>query len=174
MSKYKAVISDLDGTLLTSNRVVSEFSKEIINKIMDKGIKFYIATGRVYPNTKEIMESIGIEVPLITSNGSRVNDKDGTLLYSNPIEKKFINDICEIDYKKHGEEIFLNAYIDDEWIVSGHLPEKAEIKLEEWNLDYPMIMPLNEIATKEISKFFYIGEHENLLKLERELLDVSN
>ena len=37
-----------------------------------------------------------------------------------------------------------------------------------------MIMPLNEIATKEISKFFYIGEHENLLKLERELLDVSN
>ena len=107
MSKYKAVISDLDGTLLTSNRVVSEFSKEIINKIMDKGIKFYIATGRVYPNTKEIMESIGIEVPLITSNGSRVNDKDGTLLYSNPIEKKFINDICEIDYKKHGEEICL-------------------------------------------------------------------
>ena len=86
MSKYKAVISDLDGTLLTSNRVVSEFSKEIINKIMDKGIKFYIATGRVYPNTKEIMESIGIEVPLITSNGSRVNDKDGTLLYSNPID----------------------------------------------------------------------------------------
>ena len=174
MSKYKAVISDLDGTLLTSNRVVSEFSKEIINKIMDKGIKFYIATGRVYPNTKEIMESIGIEVPLITSNGSRVNDKDGTLLYSNPIEKKFINDICEIDYKKHGEEIFLNAYIDDEWIVSGHLPEKAEIKLEEWNLDYPVIMPLNEIATKEISKFFYIGEHEGLLKLERELLDITN
>ena len=37
-----------------------------------------------------------------------------------------------------------------------------------------MIMPLNEIATKEISKFFYIGEHENLLKLEWEFLDVSN
>ena len=55
MSKYKAVISDLDGTLLTSDKIVSEFSKEIINKVINKGIKFYIATGRVYPNTKEIM-----------------------------------------------------------------------------------------------------------------------
>ncbi len=174
MSKYKAVISDLDGTLLTSDKIVSEFSKEIINKVINKGIKFYIATGRVYPNTKEIMESIGINVPLITSNGSRINDKDGTLLYSNPIDEKYIRDICNVDYNKYDEEISFNAYIDDEWIVANFLSKKFKEKIDEWNLEYPRVLSLEEIMKKQISKFFYIGEHDVLLKLERDLLDVTN
>ena len=30
---FKAVVTDLDGTLLNNNKEVSEFSKEVINKI---------------------------------------------------------------------------------------------------------------------------------------------
>ncbi|MBP9510756.1 MAG: HAD family phosphatase, partial [Fusobacteriaceae bacterium] len=44
--KYKAVISDLDGTLLNSNHTISKYTQEVIKKVIEKGVKFYIATGR--------------------------------------------------------------------------------------------------------------------------------
>ena len=58
---YKVVVSDLDGTLLNSDQEVSELSKKVIRELCDRGIKFYIATGRAYPDAKRIMESIGIK-----------------------------------------------------------------------------------------------------------------
>ena len=45
---YKAVISDLDGTLLSRGHHVTKFTKNVIKKIIKNGIKFYIASGRSY------------------------------------------------------------------------------------------------------------------------------
>ena len=49
---YKVVVSDLDGTLLNSDQEVSELSKKVIRELHNRGIKFYIATGRAYPDAK--------------------------------------------------------------------------------------------------------------------------
>lgn len=73
---FKAVVTDLDGTLLNEKHVVSEYTKKVIKKLLEKGVKFYIATGRLHASTKEIMESIGIEIPLITTNGTRILDEN--------------------------------------------------------------------------------------------------
>ena len=80
---YKVVVSDLDGTLLNSDQEVSELSKKVIRELLKKGIRFYIATGRAYPDAKQIMESIGIKIPLITANGGVINDKEGNEIYRN-------------------------------------------------------------------------------------------
>ena len=74
---YKVVVSDLDGTLLNSDQEVSELSKKVIRELHNRGIKFYIATGRAYPDAKRIMESIGIKIPLISANGGVINDVNG-------------------------------------------------------------------------------------------------
>ena len=43
---FKAVVTDLDGTLLNAEHKVSEFTRETVHLLLQKGIKFYIATGR--------------------------------------------------------------------------------------------------------------------------------
>ena len=48
MAKIKLVASDLDGTLLTSDKIITERLKAAIKAITDKGIYFVPATGRVY------------------------------------------------------------------------------------------------------------------------------
>ena len=40
---YKAVISDLDGTLLSRGHHVTKFTKNVIKEIIKKGVNFYIA-----------------------------------------------------------------------------------------------------------------------------------
>ena len=44
--KYKAIIWELDGTLLKEHHTNSEETKETIRKVVNSGVKFIIATGR--------------------------------------------------------------------------------------------------------------------------------
>ena len=74
---FKAVVSDLDGTLLNAEHKVSDFTRETVELLLKKGIKFYIATGRNYLGAKEAMDELGVKVPLITSHGSVAFDENG-------------------------------------------------------------------------------------------------
>ena len=42
---YKLVVCDMDGTLLTSNHRISDYTADIIKKIEDNGIKFMNGKG---------------------------------------------------------------------------------------------------------------------------------
>lgn len=78
---FKAVVSNLDGTLLNAEHKVSEFTRETVELLLKKGIKFYIATGRNYLGAKEAMDELGVKVPLITSHGSVAFDENGNEIF---------------------------------------------------------------------------------------------
>ena len=46
MDKKILYVSDLDGPLLRSNQITSEYTNEIINKITEQGTLFSYATAR--------------------------------------------------------------------------------------------------------------------------------
>ena len=39
---YKAVVSDLDGTLLNGSHEIDDFTKEIVSAVINKGIKLQV------------------------------------------------------------------------------------------------------------------------------------
>ncbi len=43
---YKLVVLDIDGTLVTDKKIITERTKEYIKKATEKGFKFVIASGR--------------------------------------------------------------------------------------------------------------------------------
>ena len=43
---FKAIVTDLDGTLLNAEHKVSEFTRKTVKLLLKKGIKLYIATGK--------------------------------------------------------------------------------------------------------------------------------
>lgn len=69
MKKYIIAI-DLDGTLLRSNHQPSLFTIEILRKVADLGHVVMITTGRTYSSSSGIYCALGIEAPLINSNGA--------------------------------------------------------------------------------------------------------
>ncbi len=172
VSMYKVVISDLDGTLLNSDQEVSELSKEVIRELVKRGVKFYIATGRAYPDAKRIMESIGIQIPLISANGGVINDKSGKEIYRNNLEEKYKNILLDIDYKEISEAIHINVYSDNRWFVTD---EKRIVNPFEEDPDYKFeIKTIEEMRQMDITKIYYIGPRKYLLKLEKTILDRTN
>ncbi len=88
MKNIKMVLIDLDGTLLNDYGRVSSRSIEVIEKLIDKGIKVVIATGRNYRQAKMLTKEVkGLHY--MCSNGAYIklnNEKilSNTLL---PLDK---------------------------------------------------------------------------------------
>lgn len=70
----KMIVSDLDGTLLNRHEAITEYTRKTIEKVMESGIHFVVATGRAMGTLpKAIREIHGIEYA-ITSNGAVITN----------------------------------------------------------------------------------------------------
>lgn len=68
----KFIATDLDGTLLDSNKNLPEGFGAMLDRLKDKGIIFAVASGRQYYTVKEQFEPLGREMMYIVENGALV------------------------------------------------------------------------------------------------------
>lgn len=67
-------ITDLDGTLLNSDKELSKYTINTINALIEKGIHFSIATARTAASTVKILGDLNIKMPIILMNGVVIYD----------------------------------------------------------------------------------------------------
>lgn len=65
-------VSDLDGTLLSTKRCVSENSIRIINQLVEKGMLFTYATARSLSTASVVTKGLQIQTPIIAYNGAHI------------------------------------------------------------------------------------------------------
>lgn len=67
-------ITDLDGTLLSSTRQISEYTSKCLNKLIESGMSFSIATARTPATVEELVVDINVNVPVVLMNGAVIYD----------------------------------------------------------------------------------------------------
>lgn len=94
-------VSDLDGTLLNSDAQLNEDVPERLNRLIDKGLCFTVATARTYATVNHIVKDVHLTYPMILMNG--------VMLYD-PVKKSCINaEIIErdsVEYILKGRKMF--------------------------------------------------------------------
>lgn len=68
------LISDLDGTLLPGNKILSAGDKEAITRFRSDGGRFTVATGRTVQSAARYLKELEIDMPVILYNGSLIYD----------------------------------------------------------------------------------------------------
>ena len=109
-------LSDLDGTLLNSNAELTEFTKKALNKLIDCGANFSVATARTFATVCDMFSGVNLQLPFILMNGvvtydpvSRSNISVHTI--DNSEAEKVLH--C---YEKHNKHPML-YFIHDEYIL---------------------------------------------------------
>jgi Cof subfamily protein (haloacid dehalogenase superfamily) len=77
----KLIAFDLDGTLLTTDKRITERSKTIIQKLESLGIVMMPCTGRPSRNTKEILEQLGLTKAVVLHGAGFYNFKRDKTVY---------------------------------------------------------------------------------------------
>ena len=94
---YKLVAIDLDGTMLDSFGQVTENTKKVIQKTIEKGTDVIIASGRPIDSIKTIAKEIGSNKYFIAGNGALIYDiQNDEVLYENYMNKQKVLEIIKI------------------------------------------------------------------------------
>jgi hydroxymethylpyrimidine pyrophosphatase-like HAD family hydrolase len=67
-------VSDLDGTLLRNDATLSEFSRDTLNRLMDGGLAFTVASARSVYSIRTVLAGLRLRLPVIEFNGAFVTD----------------------------------------------------------------------------------------------------
>ena len=109
MNNYDIVFVDIDDTLNPSNGQVTEYTKEVMKKLKEKGIKVVVNTGRSAKYAIEKSIEAGLSEYIISSNGAEVyNYHERKEIFSKPIDNKDIKNIYEYCIT-HNMTIILNS-----------------------------------------------------------------
>lgn len=90
----KLIVCDMDGTLLDDSGKLDESFFDVLNKLLELGIIFAVASGRQYQQLYSNFENYANHVAYIAENGSFVI-MDGNELYTSIIDKEDVRDIIE-------------------------------------------------------------------------------
>ena len=71
-SRVRLVIADVDGTLVTQDKVLTARATEAVKKLRDAGILFGITSGRPPKGMKMLIEPLQLTEPL--ADDSRLSD----------------------------------------------------------------------------------------------------
>ena len=74
MKTQTLYITDLDGTLLNGNSVVSPRSTQIINDLLHKGMRFTVATARTPATVVPLLQQLDLDIPAVLMNGAVLYD----------------------------------------------------------------------------------------------------
>src|ERR671918_2485585 len=72
--KMHLYISDLDGTLLTSNASLSPFSRRTLSRLLQEGLPFTVATARSLVSVAMMLDGLPLPFPIIEFHGAFLSD----------------------------------------------------------------------------------------------------
>jgi len=89
--KIKLVVSDIDGTIVSSKNEVGDLTKQLVRKLKNKNILLSFASQRVHSSIVPIAEELDVTIPFISLNGSLIQDKDNKILLNRSvIDRKYV------------------------------------------------------------------------------------
>ncbi|HLS08789.1 HAD family hydrolase [Lentibacillus sp.] len=129
----RALFIDMDGTLLTSSNEISQRNAEAINRVINQGVKVFLATGRQYEITAPYHSLLGLKAPMICLNGASIHDGlTGRIVQMNPVvldEEYFHHITNENQYNvivHTADGFYCNKTCKevDEWTREGEVPPR--------------------------------------------------
>lgn len=160
---YHVVASDLDGTLLSPDHTLSVYAKETLRLLTQRGVHFVFATGRHHVDVAQIRDNLEISAYMITSNGARVHNTQGELIFSHNMDPDIALDLYRI--MQDSTDILTNVYINDEWYMNQESEEQKEF-FQESVFTYKLYEP-GLLTTEGVCKIYFTSdEHEKLVPLE--------
>ena len=169
-TKYKAVFSDIDGTLLNSKHQIPTATKNKIQQINKQGIPYVLVSARMPKGMTNIRAELGAKSPMICYSGALVVDEEDRSIYSVTISKEDAKNLCK-RIQKININISISIYTNDEWLVEDKEEYWAAQESEITGVIPKEVAFEDEEVYQEVHKVLCMGDKEEIAKLEQQLVE---
>jgi Cof subfamily protein (haloacid dehalogenase superfamily) len=129
----RLLLSDVDGTLVTKDKVLTDASKEAVRALRDAGIDLALTSSRPPRGMRMLVEPLDLTTPLAGFNGGALVDpRDIALIESHPVDPKAAASVVAFLIER---DLDVWVYTEDEWFVCD--PKGAHVEREAFILQLP-------------------------------------
>jgi Cof subfamily protein (haloacid dehalogenase superfamily) len=155
----RLVIADVDGTLLTPDKLLTPRARAAVRDVIKAGIAFTITSGRPPRGMKMVIDDLHLQSPITAFNGGLFLQPDLSVIQEHVIPSEVIAPIVDI-LTKHALDVW--SYTDTEWRVpSRHGPH---VDREEWTVKFaPAVGAIFPGAADRVIKIVGVTDDQNAM-----------
>jgi hypothetical protein len=150
----RLVIADVDGTLVTREKILTERARAAVSRMRSAGIKFAITSGRPPRGMQMLIEPLALTTPIAAFNGGMFINPDLSVIEQRVLQADVIEPAVET----------MRAYGLDTWIYRGtewfvHERHGAHVDREEWTVKFPPTVVANfNGLTNDVAKLVGVSD----------------
>jgi Cof subfamily protein (haloacid dehalogenase superfamily) len=165
----RLVIADVDGTLVTHEKVLTQRAAESVFKLRDAGIQFAVTSGRPPHGMAMLIEPLKLDEPIAAFNGGVVVEPDlKKVLRQNFLSPNAVQQAVQLIIE-HGLDAWI--YTDLVWYVRD--AKAPHVDREQWTVKFaPVVTNELESLTDRVAKV--VGVSDDLAAVQRCEKDVQD
>ena len=136
-STVKLLLADVDGTLVTQNKVLTDRAVEAVHKLHDAGVTFAITSGRPPRGMAMLVEPLDLRTPIAAFNGGLLVNRDMKVIEQRVLPEDLVVPVADM----------MSSFDLDVWLYSGaewYVPKAdgPHVARESWTVKFdPEVMP---------------------------------
>jgi Cof subfamily protein (haloacid dehalogenase superfamily) len=150
----RLVVADVDGALVTPDKVLTPRARAAVRKVTSLGIAFTITSGRPPRGMKMLIDDLHLQDPITAFNGGLFVRPDLSVIRENLLPRETVQPVIDI-LTKHKLDVWI--YSDKDWFVpSRHGPH---VDREEWTVKFaPIVVPNYEGLLDRVAKIVGVSD----------------
>ena len=162
----RLVVADVDGTLVTPDKILTPQSRAAVRKLVESGIAFTITSGRPPRGMKMLIDDLQLHDPIAAFNGGLVVRADLSIVCEHLIPNQVLQPVIDI-LAHHKLDVWI--YTDKDWFVlARHGPQ---VDHEERTVTFPpTVVPSFEGLLNRVAKVVGVSDDlEAVARCERDV-----
>ena len=154
MKAIRLLLADVDGTLLTREKILTERAQEAVRKLRAAKVAFAITSGRPPRGMQMLIEPLALTTPIAAFNGGLFVRPDLSVLEQRVLQSDTIEPVMEM-MKAHHLDTWI--YRGTDWFVPArHGPH---VDREEWTVKFPpTVVPDFKGLTSDVAKLVGVSD----------------
>jgi Cof subfamily protein (haloacid dehalogenase superfamily) len=165
-ARIRLLIADIDGTLITREKLLTPSSVQAVQRLKDAGILFGVTTGRPPAGTRMLLDSLPGLKFIAGFNGGIIVRRDFSLFKQNLLAPEAAQKVVRI-IEEHKMDVWL--YTDKDWFVRD--PRAYRVDTEERTVQFPpKVTPSFAGLFDQVAKIVGISQnYETVARCERDV-----
>ena len=150
----RLLIADVDGTLVTHDKVLTERARAAVANMRSAGIEFAITSGRPPRGMQMLIEPLALTTPIAAFNGGMFVRSDLSVIEQRVLKADVIEAAMET---MRGYKLDTWIYRGTEWFV--HERHGPHVDREEWTVKFPpTVVPDFKGLTNDVAKLVGVSD----------------
>jgi Cof subfamily protein (haloacid dehalogenase superfamily) len=129
--KISLVLADVDGTLVTEEKVLTQRAQRAVLALQEAGIRFAITSGRPPRGMAMLFDALNIDTPVAGFNGGLFSSRDLTILEQKSLPADVAGQAVDL-IRQQGLDVWV--YRGNEWLITEI--EAPHVARESWTVKF--------------------------------------